>query len=95
LGIESSYRLKHQSRIRTTTKNPVVRLLYVGIAFLLVDWWVYLTWTAISFPRKGARLLYTACFPFTTMLRLLRQAIDRHHTITEAIYLKERDFVMY
>ena len=39
-GIECSYRLKNCSRIRTTTKNPVVRLLYVGIAFLIVDLWI-------------------------------------------------------
>jgi hypothetical protein len=36
-GIESSYRLKNTCRIKTTMKKPVVRLLFVGIAFLLID----------------------------------------------------------
>jgi putative transposase len=36
-GIESSYRLKNTCRIKTTLKKPVVRLLFVGIAFLLID----------------------------------------------------------
>lgn len=36
-GIESSYRLKNTCRIRTTMKKPVARLLFVGIAFLLID----------------------------------------------------------
>lgn len=36
-GIEASYRLKNTCRIRTTMKKPVVRLLFVGIAFLLID----------------------------------------------------------
>ena len=36
-GIESSYRLKNTCRIRTTMKKPVVRLLFIGIAFLLID----------------------------------------------------------
>ncbi|MDZ4876756.1 MAG: ISH3 family transposase ISMbu7 [Chroococcidiopsis cubana SAG 39.79] len=36
-GIESSYRLKNVCRIRTTTKKPTLRLLFVGIAFLLVS----------------------------------------------------------
>ena len=31
-GIESSYRLKNICRIRTTTKNPIIRLLFVGIS---------------------------------------------------------------
>ena len=88
-GIESSYRLKNQSRIRTTTKNPVVRLLYVGIAFLLVDLWIYLVWTYVSRPRRGGRLLFPSLFPFKMMLRFLRQAVDRRHIVIEAIYLKE------
>lgn len=36
-GIESSYRLKNTCRIKTTLKKPVVRLLFVGLAFLLID----------------------------------------------------------
>jgi putative transposase len=36
-GIESSYRLKNTCRIKTTIKKPVVRLLFVGISFLLID----------------------------------------------------------
>ena len=86
-GIEASYRLKNQGRIRTTTKNPVLRLLYVGIAFVLIDLWVYLIWTYVSQPRKGGRLLYPQLFPFKTMLRFLRQAIDRRHPPNHAIYL--------
>ncbi len=44
-GIETSYRLKNICRIRTTTKNPIIRLLYVGISFLLVNIWIYLLWS--------------------------------------------------
>ena len=84
-GIESSYRLKNQSRLRTSTKNPVIRLLYMGIAFLLVDLWIYLGWTHISRPRKGGRLRDPSVFPFKTMLRFLRQAIDRKYIVNEAI----------
>ncbi len=36
-GIESSYRLKNLCRIRTNNKKPVLRLLFVGISFLLVN----------------------------------------------------------
>lgn len=35
-GIESSYRMKNQCRIKTTTKNPIVRFLFVSLAFLIV-----------------------------------------------------------
>jgi len=57
-GIETSYRVKNQCRIKTTTKNPVVRLLFYGIAFILTDMWVYLAWTYISLARKGGRQLF-------------------------------------
>ena len=52
-GIETSYRLKNICRIRTTTKNPIIRLLYVGISFLIVNIWIYIFWSKISKPRRG------------------------------------------
>ncbi len=57
-GIESSYRLKNLCRIRTTTKKPTLRLLFVGISFLLVNIWVNLLWKKVSKPRRGGRLIY-------------------------------------
>ena len=54
-GIETSYRLKNFCRIRTTTKNPMIRLLYLGISFLLVNIWIYIFWSKISKPRRGGR----------------------------------------
>ena len=47
-GSETSYRLKHPCRIRTTTKHPVVRLLSVALAFILVNLWMWLRWTRVS-----------------------------------------------
>ena len=85
-GIESSYRLKNLCRIRTTTKNPVTRLLYIGIAFLLVNLWVF---TCVSRPRKGGRQLFQALFPLRTMLQFLRQAVERKIGVKTEIYLPE------
>jgi hypothetical protein len=87
-GIECSYRLKNCSRIRTTTKNPVVRVLYVGIAFLIVDLWIYLIWKVVSRPRRGSRILYPSLFPFKTMLRFIRLAFESLHVAVKVIYLK-------
>src|SRR3954463_14138948 len=47
-GIETSYRQMHEGRIRTTTRNPVVRLLYVGIALVLRNLWVWLHYEVLS-----------------------------------------------
>lgn len=86
-GIESSYRLKNSCRIQTTAKNPAVRLLFVGIAFLLLDLWVYLLWTYVSRPRHGGRVIYRDAFPLRTLLTFLQQAIDRHHPIRKEVVI--------
>ena len=67
-GIETSYRLKNICRIRTTSKNPIIRLLYVGISFLLVNIWIYILWSKISKPRRGGRLVYHHLFNLKQML---------------------------
>ena len=86
-GIESSYRLKNTCRIKTTTKNPAVRLLFVGVAFLLIDLWVYLLWTVVSQPRQGGRRIYRKEFPLKTFLEFLRQAIDAHHQVRREVMM--------
>ena len=86
-GIESSYRLKNLCRIKTTAKKPTIRLLFVGISFLLVNIWVNLLWRRISRPRRGARLIYRDKFPLKQMLSFLRQAVDRFFQVVEAIYI--------
>lgn len=86
-GIESSYRLKNLCRVYTTTKNPVMRFLYVGIAFLLVNLWVFIIWTYVSRPRQGGRQLFQALFPLRTMLQFLRQAVERKIGVKTEIFL--------
>ena len=86
-GIETSYRLKNLCRIRTTTKKPNLRLLFVGISFLLVNIWVNLLWRKISKPRRGARLIYRALFPLRQMLSFLTQAVDRIFQVVKDVYI--------
>jgi len=39
-GIESSYRQMNQVRARTTSRNPVIRLLLVGLAFIIFNLYI-------------------------------------------------------
>jgi putative transposase len=80
-GIESSYRLKNICRIRTTTKKPVLRLLFVGISFILVNIWVNLFWLKISRKRRGGRLIYRELFSLKQMLAFLRQAVEKIYQV--------------
>jgi hypothetical protein len=90
-GIETSYRLKNHCRIRTTTKNPVSRLLFVALAFVLVNLWVYLLWHFISRSRRGGQIVYTALFPLNIMLQFLSTAVERRFSVVTAIYLPVLD----
>jgi len=55
-GIESSYRQLNQAKIKTTTRNPALRLLFYAIALILRNVWVWLTAKVIAIPRKGGRV---------------------------------------
>jgi hypothetical protein len=54
-GIETTYRQLHQARIRTCTRDPLLRLLDVGIALLLRNVWVWLHWEVLAQPHRGGR----------------------------------------
>jgi hypothetical protein len=55
-GIESSYRQLHQARIRTCTRSPLVRLLYVAVALILRNLWVWLHREVLARGRRGGRI---------------------------------------
>ena len=93
-GIESSYRLKNTCRIRTTTKNPTIRLLFVGISFLLLNIWVNFLWQKISQPRRGGRLIYRDKFTLKQMLSFLRQAVDQIFGTVKDVYIPINDILL-
>jgi len=76
-GIESSYRQMHQARIRTSTRQPVLRLLYVGVALLLRKVWVWLHWEVLAERRRGRRRVTLSQLPFRALLGWLHQVIEQ------------------
>ena len=75
-GIESSYRQMHQARIRTCTRDPLLRLLFVGVALILRNVWVWLHWEILSHPRRGGRRVDLMQLPFRAMLSWLRHLAE-------------------
>jgi putative transposase len=86
-GIESSYRLKNVCRIRTNNKKPALRLLFVGLSFILINIWIYLLWFKVSRPRKGKRLVFSKLFGLKQMLAFLRQVIEQKYLTARNIYI--------
>jgi hypothetical protein len=89
-GIESSYRQLHEGRIRTTTRRPAVRLLYVGIALVLRNLWVWLHYTLLAMPRRGGRLILLERLRWETLLLWLLHVVEEALGVADVTYT-ERD----
>lgn len=76
-GVETSYRQMHQARIRTTTRDPVRRLLFVGLALILRNAWVWFHLIRLGqqLPGGGARL-HLERLRFRTLLLKLQRFIE-------------------
>ena len=75
-GIETSYRQMNQGRIRTCTRDPLLRLLFVGIALILRNVWVWLHMMLLSAPRRGCRELRLHALRLRTMLLWLIHLVE-------------------
>src|SRR3954452_10135546 len=89
-GIETSYRQMHEGRIRTTTRRPAVRLLYVGIALVLRNLWVWLHYTVLAMPRRGGRVILLERLRWETLLLWLLHVVEERFGVNDAAYT-ERD----
>jgi hypothetical protein len=75
-AIESSYRQTHQARARTSTRNPLVRLLLVAIGLILRNVWVWLHYAVLSTPRRGNCRLNLERLPLKTLLLWLQHQAE-------------------
>jgi putative transposase len=90
-GIESSYRQVHQARIRTSSRNPVLRLLFVGVALVLRNVWVWLHAEVIAVPRRGAKQLRLQSLRFARLLLWLLLEVAHHYRLLRNVPVY-RDF---
>jgi hypothetical protein len=67
-AIETTYRQLGQARVRTSTRDPLLRLLYVAVALILRNVWVWLHWQVLAERRRGGRRVDTDRLTFRTML---------------------------
>lgn len=87
-GIETSYRQMNEARIKTCTRSPLLRFLFVAIALILRNVWVWYHWEVLSSRRRGGRRINLERLRFKTLtLWLLQVAISalglQNETTTE------------
>jgi putative transposase len=85
-AIETTYRQLREARIRTCTRDPLLRLLYVGIALVLRNVWVWLHWAVLAKKRRGGRRVELNQLPFRVMLSWIQQLVEALLLPWEAIF---------
>ncbi len=74
-GIETSYRQMRQARIYTCTRNPRLRLLFVAVALILRNLWVWLHQTRLAEGSYHSPALHLERLRFKRMLDWIAQEI--------------------
>jgi hypothetical protein len=87
-AIETTYRQLGQARIRTCTRDPLLRLLYVAVALLLRNVWVWLHWQALADRRGGTRQVDTNRLTFRTLLLWLQHWAEAYLGVCDEIETK-------
>jgi len=77
-GIETSYRQMNEARIRTCTRDPGQRLLFVGIALVLRNVWVWLHFALAKGKWTDEPQLFLELLRFREMLLWISQVVQRH-----------------
>ena len=78
-AIETAFRTMREARARTTTPDPVVRLVFVLVSFLLRNLWLIVRWGVLATPRRGGRAL-----PVWFRFEVFREWID--HALNEMLH---------
>lgn len=88
-GIETSYRQMNRVKARTTTRYPDLRLLLVGVGFLLTNLWVWLkTHLAAATPcedRPAARAWLDNEFRLDRFRDLLIEALKARYGVRDTL----------
>lgn len=78
-GVETSYRCAGQVRAWTTTKNPALRFVLIGLSFFLQNVWLHLRWLYTQVPRRGRRRLDAKRFTLARFARFIVSAAERRY----------------
>lgn len=74
-GIEASFRQMRQARIYTCTRNPHLRLVFVAVALLLRNLWVWIHATLLAEGRGETMTLHLELLRFKQLLDWIAQAV--------------------
>lgn len=75
-GIESSYRQLRQARIYTCTRCPRLRLVFIAVALILRNLWVWIHATWLAEESGETMTLHLECLRFKRLLDWIARSVD-------------------
>lgn len=86
-GIETSHRQMREMRIKTSTTNLAVRLLYIGVSFVLRNVWVWMHWNVFRRVQRGpgGRKIVLSQFTIDTLKTWIRSAMSEAYILKKEI----------
>ena len=90
-GIESSYRQMHQVRARTTSRNPLIRLLLVGLAFIIFNLYITSRQHVAICLKNSAKPFSKFWLTLRRLARMIAHAVENLYDLADVI-LRHADF---
>lgn len=88
-GIEASYRQMNQVRARTASRNPVLRLLLVGLAFVIFNLYIANRQLAAICLKNPVAPISKAWLTLRRLVRMIAQAVEKLFDLAEVILRHE------
>jgi putative transposase len=89
LGLRPAYRQLNEARIKTTTPDPALRLLFVAIALILRNAWAWVHYQLLAIPCRGGRKLNLGLLPFKTLLLWLAYLAIQTFGIVDSVAMAQ------
>ena len=90
-GIETSYRQMNQVRARTTSRNPVIRLLLVGLAFILFNLYIANRQHFAICLKNPAKPFSKFWLTLRRLVRMLAHAVENLYDLADVV-LRRADY---
>jgi putative transposase len=88
-GIEASYRQMNQVRARTASRNPVLRLLLVGLAFVIFNLYIANRQLAVICLKNPVAPISKAWLTLRRLVHMIAQAVEKLFDLAEVILRHE------
>ena len=89
-GIEASYRQMNQVRTRTASRNPVLRLLFVGLAFVLFNLYIALRQHVAICLKNPLVPVSKSWLTLRRLVRMLAHAVENLFGFADVVFRHTR-----